>query len=113
MSPACDTGILDELVKDGIVGYEAAGYFITHDIYEEWALEKKISVDYIRKANNNEFFEKIGESLPVRRSFRNWISERLLLDDQSIKPFIAEIVCGEGISNFLERRVMGSCPSFR
>ncbi|MCV5856633.1 hypothetical protein OFN53_39045, partial [Escherichia coli] len=82
------TGILDELVKDGIVGYEAAGYFITHDIYEEWALEKKISVDYIRKANNNEFFEKIGESLPVRRSFRNWISERLLLDDQSIKPFI-------------------------
>ncbi|MCL0119328.1 ATP-binding protein, partial [Klebsiella pneumoniae] len=30
----------------------------------------------------------------------NWISERLLLDDQSIKPFIAEIVCGEGISNF-------------
>ncbi len=100
VSPACDTGILDELVKDGIVGYEAAGYFITHDIYEEWALEKKISVDYIRKANNNEFFEKIGESLPVRRSFRNWISERLLLDDQSIKPFIAEIVCGEGISNF-------------
>ncbi len=33
-------------------------YFITHDIYEEWALERKISVDYIRKANNNEFFEK-------------------------------------------------------
>ncbi|MDE9680158.1 ATP-binding protein [Citrobacter sp. Cpo137] len=100
VSPACDTKILDALVKDGVIGYEAAGYFITHDIYEEWALEKKISVDYIRKANNNEFFEKIGESLPVRRSFRNWISERLLLDDQTLKPFIAEIVCGEGISKF-------------
>ncbi|EPD0862146.1 AVAST type 4 anti-phage nuclease Avs4 [Escherichia coli O8,13,108,129,135:H11,20] len=100
VTPTCDTKILDALVKDGIVGYEAAGYFITHDIYEEWALEKKISVDYIRKANNKEFFERIGESLPIRRSFRNWISERLLLDDQSLKQFSSEIVYGEDISKF-------------
>lgn len=100
VTPACDTEILDALVKDGIVGYEAAGYFITHDIYEEWALEKKIAVDYIRKANNKEFFENIGESLPVRRSFRTWISERLLLDDQSIRQFSTDIVQGEDISKF-------------
>lgn len=100
VTPTCDTKNLDALVKDGIVGYEAAGYFITHDIYEEWALEKKISADYIRKANNNEFFEKIGESLPVRRSFRNWIAERLLLDDLSLRSFSSEIVYGEGISKF-------------
>ena len=29
------------LVADGIISYESArGYFITHDIYEEWALDK-------------------------------------------------------------------------
>lgn len=100
VSPACDTQILDALVKDGILGYETAGYFITHDIYEEWALEKKVAVDYVRKANNDEFFEKIGESLPVRRSFRTWISERLLLDDQSIRQFSAEIIQGDDISKF-------------
>ena len=100
VTPACDAQILDALVKDGILGYETAGYFITHDIYEEWALEKKIVVDYIRKANNKEFFEQIGESLPVRRSFRTWVSERLLLDDQSIRQFSAEIVQGDDISKF-------------
>ena len=100
VTPVCDAQILDTLVEDGILGYETAGYFITHDIYEEWALEKKIAVNYIRKAHNREFFERIGESLPVRRSFRNWISERLLLEDQSIKQFLGEIIQGDDIARF-------------
>ncbi|MGE4698265.1 AVAST type 4 anti-phage nuclease Avs4 [Yersinia enterocolitica] len=100
VTPTCDTQILDALVNDGIIGYESAGYFITHDIYEEWALEKKIAVDYIRKSNNKDLFENFGDSLPVRRSFRTWVSERLLLDDQSIRQFSAEIVQGEDISKF-------------
>lgn len=100
VNPTCDVQILDSLVKDGILGYETAGYFITHDIYEEWALEKKIAADYICKAHNKEFFEQIGASLPVRRSFRNWVSERLLLDASSIKQFIGEIIQGDDIANF-------------
>ncbi len=31
---------MEALVHEGVLGYEVAGYFITHDIYEEWALEK-------------------------------------------------------------------------
>jgi len=85
---------------DGILGYETAGYFITHDIYEEWALEKKIAADYIRKAQNKEFFELIGGSFPVRRSFRNWISERLLMEDQSIRQFISQIILEDDIATF-------------
>lgn len=100
VNPVCDIQVLDALVKDGILGYETAGYFITHDIYEEWALEKKIASDYIRKANNKEFFELIGGSLPVRRSFRNWVSERLLLEDQSIRQFLGEIIQGDDIATF-------------
>ena len=100
VTPVCDAQILDELVKDGILGYETAGYFITHDIYEEWALEKKIAADYIRKGHNREFFELIGESLPVRRSFRTWVSEHLLLEDQSIMQFIGEIIKGDDIAKF-------------
>ena len=52
VTPGCDSQILNMLVKDGILGYETAGYFITHDIYEEWALEKKIASDYIKKSQN-------------------------------------------------------------
>ena len=100
VTPDCDEHILAALVKDGILGYETAGYFITHDIYEEWALEKKIAADYIRKEHNKELFERIGESLPVRRSFRTWVSERLLLEDPSIKQFLGEIIQGDSIANF-------------
>ena len=100
VTPVCDTQILDTLVKDGILGHETAGYFITHDIYEEWAIEKKIAADYIRKAHNKEFFEQIGGSLPVRRSFRNWVSERLLLEDYSIRQFISELNFCKNLQSF-------------
>lgn len=100
VTPDRDAHILEALIKDGIFGYEAAGYFITHDIYEEWALEKKIAVDYLRKANNNEFFELIGESLPIRRSLRNWISEQLLLQNPSVEQFIREIIQRGDIASF-------------
>lgn len=100
VSPGCDSQILNMLVKDGILGYETAGYFITHDIYEEWALEKKIASDYIRKSQNKEFFEHIGVSLPIRRSFRNWLSERLQFEDESMQQFVAEIISENDILPF-------------
>jgi len=90
--PHCESSILDEeLVKDGILGYEDSGYFITHDIYEEWALEKIIDREFFQKNDNFSFFEAIGQSLPIRRSFRNWISEKLLLESKAIKSFIQEV----------------------
>jgi hypothetical protein len=88
------------LVKDGILGYETAGYFITHDIYEEWALEKKIASVYIKKSQNKEFFEHIGVSLPIRRSFRNWLSERLQFKDESMQQFVAEVISENDILPF-------------
>lgn len=93
ISPSCESNILDnELVGDGILGYEIAGYFITHDIYEEWALEKIIESEFLKKIANQDFFKKIGQSLPIRRSFRNWLSEKLLLENDDIKNFIEEII---------------------
>ncbi|MEX0598245.1 MAG: ATP-binding protein, partial [Candidatus Paceibacterota bacterium] len=106
--PNCDSQILDELAKDGVLGYEATGYFITHDIYEEWALGKKIESEYIKKENDSEFFIKIGESLPIRRSFRNWVSEKLLLEDDSIKQFIEEVIDNEKIESFWKDEILVS-----
>lgn len=102
ITPDCEPQILDdELKKDGILGYESPhGYFITHDIYEEWALENIIEREFTKKTNNQEFFEKIGCSLPVRRSFRKWVSEKLLLEETSIKEFIEEIIRDPEIESF-------------
>jgi hypothetical protein len=61
LNPSCTSNILDnELVRDGILGDETAGYFITHDIYEEWALEKIIESEFLEKISNQDFFKKIG-----------------------------------------------------
>jgi energy-coupling factor transporter ATP-binding protein EcfA2 len=108
VTPKSDYQILNELVQDGILGYEIPGYFITHDIYEEWALENIIDSEFIKKQNTKELFEKIGESLPVRRSFRNWVSEKLLLEDESIKQFIEEIVQDEDIESFWKDEILVS-----
>ncbi|HWO95639.1 MAG TPA: AVAST type 4 anti-phage nuclease Avs4 [Bacillus sp. (in: firmicutes)] len=100
--------IINSLVQDGILGYETAGYFITHDIYEEWALEKKIESEFIRQENYHDFFKKIGESLPIRRSFRKWVSDKLLTEDDSIKNFIEEVIEDENIPYFWKDEVLVS-----
>lgn len=96
----CETSALEELVKDGILGYETAGYFITHDIYEEWSLEKTIERGFINRNANEEFFTNIGQSLPIRRSYRKWLSEKLLLEDRDVISFIEETIENENIEQF-------------
>jgi hypothetical protein len=105
--PNCESSILDdELTSEGILGYETAGYFITHDIYEEWALEKIIENEFIKRTNNQELFKEIGQSLPIRRSFRNWLSEKLLLEDEQIKRFIEEVLESNEIESFWNDEIL-------
>jgi len=108
VNPDCDTSILNkELKNDGILGHESPhGYFITHDIYEEWALEKIIETEFIRKPDNNVFFARIGDSLPIRRSFRKWVSEKLSLRDKSIKSFIEDIIDNNKIQSIWKDEIL-------
>lgn len=109
ISPNCDSNILNnELVRDGILGYEVVGYFITHDIYEEWALEKIIESEFLKKISNQGFFKKIGQSLPVRRSFRNWLSEKLLVKNNDIKSFIEEVINNKEVELFWKDEILVS-----
>lgn len=109
VNPDCDSTILDdELVKDGLLGYETAGYFITHDIYEEWALEKNIEIQFVKKESNSKFFDELGSNLAFRRSLRNWISEKLLMEDSEIKDFIEEVLNDVEIQSFWKDEILVS-----
>ncbi|MCS4533939.1 AVAST type 4 anti-phage nuclease Avs4 [Neisseria montereyensis] len=81
------------LKQDDILGYDEKhdGYFITHDIYEEWALNRIIEQAYCNHSVD-EFFQTIGEGLPIRRAFRYWLSEKLLENNREIKGFIKQSV---------------------
>ncbi len=97
----CSRNSLKQLQNKGILGYEKSlGYFITHDIYEEWALERIVNKEFITKSDIESLFERIGSSLPIRRAFRSLVSEKLLLDDEDIKTFIEEIIDSGDIETF-------------
>ena len=110
INPDCESEILDnELKKDGILGYESPhGYFITHDIYEEWALEKNIQIEFGKKTDTKTFFQNLGSSLPLRRAFRKWVSEKLLLQNEEIKTFIEEAVKNNGVESFWKDEILVS-----
>lgn len=83
--------VIDGLIADGILGYESPhGYFVTHDLYEEWALEKRLESSFLGCPTSSDFFNEIGKSLPVRRAFRKWLSEKLSQEDEEILSFISE-----------------------
>ncbi|MFA6353277.1 MAG: AVAST type 4 anti-phage nuclease Avs4 [Candidatus Paceibacterota bacterium] len=106
----CESGIIDnELKKDGILGYESPhGYFITHDIYEEWALEKNIEIEFGKKTDNKTFFQNLGSSLPLRRAFRKWVSEKLLLQNSEIKSLIEQTIKDKDIKSFWKDEILVS-----
>ena len=105
--PDCDSNLIQGLLADGILGYdEIMGHFITHDIYEEWALEKLVQRAFAQKLNHRDFFEKIGQSLPIRRNFRNWVSEKLMLNEDDIVDFIESVLRDTDIEQFWKDEVL-------
>ncbi len=81
---------LFQLKQDEILGYDDThnGYFITHDIYEEWTLDKIVSRSFSNYSNIKDFFDDLGNSLPIRRAFRLWLSDHLSENSKEIENFI-------------------------
>ena len=101
---------LSWLKQDEILGYSEAhdGYFITHDIYEEWALNKIISRRYANYKDVEIFFEDIGSSLPIRRAFRLWLSEQLFVNENAIESFVLEIFKNHNVDQYWKDELLVS-----
>jgi hypothetical protein len=86
----CDQEALKKLEADEIIQHDsnAGGYFITHDVYEEWALDKIIEQAFIGAGDYGSFYEEIGTSLSVRRVLRNWLPVKLSINDENAKRLI-------------------------
>lgn len=85
-----DNEALKKLEENEIIKYEpnTGGYFITHDVYEEWALEKLINRSFCAFPDYQCFYNDIGDSLAIRRSFRTWLSDKLFDNDENAKQLI-------------------------
>jgi len=101
---------LFQLKQDEILGFDDShsGYFITHDIYEEWALDKIVSRNYANYSTTKHFFDELGNSLPIRRAFRLWLSEQLSDNVKGIENFIQEIFKDVSTSQFWKDELLVS-----
>lgn len=106
----CSDESLSLLQKDDIIGYDqnSGGYFITHDIYEEWALEIIIDRAFNTSSVYSNFLTEIGISLIVRRAFRKWLSDKLYENIDSVKPFIEETFKNNTIELFWKDEILTS-----
>jgi hypothetical protein len=97
-----DNTVLALLAAEEIIQYEENqdGYFITHDIYEEWALDKLIEREFGALTSYEQFFTNIGTSLAIRRAFRFWLSDKLAIDINLVKTFIEQVFSNTTIENF-------------
>lgn len=106
----CSDEILQNLEADEIIKYDsnACGYFITHDIYEEWALDRFIEISFLNSGNYKNFFDVIGSSLAIRRALRNWASEQLLIDENKVKSLIEESISDDKIESYWKDELLVS-----
>jgi len=98
----CDNEALRNLEMDEIIKYDsnAGGYFITHDTYEEWALNKIIERSFSNSKDYRQFFKDIGSSLSIRRAFRNWLSEKLFNNGNELRTFIESVIVDDVIESY-------------
>jgi hypothetical protein len=105
-----DNEALHKLEADEIIKFDsnAGGYFITHDVYEEWALDMLIERAFQTAQNYPSFYDEIGSSLPIRRAFRNWLSDKLFTNDEKSKKLIAFTVQEPSIESYWKDEVLVS-----
>ena len=96
----CSSETLSLLQTDEIISYNSnnGGYFITHDIYEEWGLNKLVDRSFLINQSYNKFLVEIGFSLSIRRAFRIWLSNKLIEKPDEVKTFIETIFTDETIN---------------
>lgn len=102
--------VLFALCQDEILGFDVSRneYFISHDIYEEWALNKIVDRNWRKIGEVPAFFSAIGDSLPIRRAFRMWLSDELMECD-SIPPIILEAFKESSLSDFWKDEIIVAC----
>jgi hypothetical protein len=104
----CDGETLRNLEIDEIIKRDptTGGYFITHDIYEEWALDKLIERSFLKAEDYQSFFRSLSSSLPIRRAFRAWLSEKLLQNPNQVKLLVETTINDDNVEPFWRDEIL-------
>ncbi len=84
--------ILSRLLENKLITKDNTNYFIAHDIFEEWALEKYLDSLFAKISSFDEFLLKMGDSLPIRRSYSHWLSDKICNDDSLVITYAIDFI---------------------
>lgn len=102
MAYAVDVNLFDyaaitKLEEDGLISEKDGFVWLSHDVFEDWAIEKYIEKQYHACNGNIEhFFDSIGCEQSMCRAYRLWLNEK---DDIFINQYIKEIFSANGLKN--------------
>lgn len=92
-----DFSAITKLEEDGLVSIKDGFVYLTHDVFEDWAIENYIEKQYkIYNNNLNEFFINIGCEQSMCRAYRLWLNEK---DDDFINNYIKEVFSTNELKN--------------
>ena len=105
--------ILSNLENDEIVAYDKDqdAFFITHDIYEELALEMIVHREFKKAKSFNEFFKNIGNSLSMQKTFKEWLIKQLNENSDDFDSFLDYVVLDKNIEEFWKNETIISILS--
>ena len=72
-----DLKTISKLEEDTLVGIKDGLVYLTHDVFEDWAIEKYIEKQYQENKDDiNKFLNNIGCEQSMCRAYRLWINEK-------------------------------------
>ncbi|UQS16354.1 ATP-binding protein [Pseudomonas sp. HS6] len=96
-----DAGAVEQLEADDLILRVQNSYVSpSHDVFEDWALDKFIDQEYEDHADSAfEFLNAIGSEPAINRGFRLWLLRRLR-EDATVVELVEQILSSESISDY-------------
>ena len=69
-------------------------YYLAHDIYEEWALEKIIARTFSDVGDSQALWTRLQDKPAMHRAYRSWMTDRLHLEGESVQHLVEDSLTG-------------------
>lgn len=91
-----DISAIIKLQEDDLVSIKDGFVYLTHDVFEDWAIEKHIEKQYKKQSSINEFLSSIGCEQSMCRAYRLWLNEK---DDKFVNNYIKKLYSTKDIKS--------------
>lgn len=103
-----DGEAIECLIQDEIIALakDSNDCYINYDIFEEWGLQRIINNTYKNKINSKDFYDRIGDSLAMRKEFKRFSNSKLEEENESYIKFLYECLHNSSISSLWKDEIM-------